>query len=111
VDILRWWRTDTVKYSLLEADMPKLKALQVSKAKGPCTLSDGKGLYYEITSSGAKRWIYRYKIAGHESTFTVGHYSDLSLEKVRQAHIEAHRLVKQGLNLSKVRNAAAGSFR
>lgn len=83
--------------------MPKLKALQVRQAKSPCKLSDGKGLYFEITQSGSKRWIYRYKIAGMESTFTIGHYPDLSLDQARAAHSEAYKVVKQGINPSQER--------
>lgn len=83
--------------------MAKLKALQVINAKGPCKLSDGKGLYFQIMPSGHKRWIYRFKIAGRESTYIVGHFPDMSLEQARQAHAEAHKLVKRGINPSKER--------
>ena len=77
--------------------------MQIRQAKNTCKLCDGKGLYFEITKSGSKRWIYRYKIDGKESTFTIGHYPDLSLEKARSDHAEAYRLVKQGINPSKNR--------
>lgn len=92
-----------VKYPLLEMEMANLKALQVRNAKGPCKLSDGHGLYFEITVSGVKRWLYRYKIQGKESTFILDRYPDLSLEEARKAHAEARRLVKSGRNPASAR--------
>lgn len=83
--------------------MAKLKALQVRNAKGPCKLSDGHGLYFEITTSGVKRWLYRYKIQGKESTYILDRYPDLSLEEARRAHAEARKLVKSGRNPAKAR--------
>ena len=83
--------------------MPKLKALQIRHAKSPCKLSDGHGLYFEITQTGLKRWLYRFKIEGKESTYIIDRYPDLSLEQARKAHREARKLVKNGLNPAKTR--------
>lgn len=83
--------------------MSKLKALQVRNAKGPCKLGDGGGLYFEITLSGVKRWLYRYKIEGKESTYIIDRYPALSLEQARKAHAEARKLVKVGQNPARAR--------
>jgi len=83
--------------------MPKLTALDVRNAKGPCRLSDGGGLFYEITSTGVKRWLYRFKIAGKNGMFIVGRYPELSLKEAREDHLEARSFVKQGIKPAKVR--------
>lgn len=85
--------------------MPKLKALEVKNRKTPGRIGDGNGLFYEITSTGIKRWIYRYKIGGKGGKYTLGRYPDLSLEKARIKHVEARKLVQQGLNPALARRA------
>ena len=83
--------------------MPKLTALDVRNAKGPCRLSDGGGLFYEITSTGVKRWLYRFKIIGKNGMFIVGRYPELSLKEAREDHQKARSLVKQGIKPAQVR--------
>ena len=83
--------------------MPKLTALDVRNAKGPCRLSDGGGLFYEITSTGVKRWLYRFKIAGKNGMFIIGRYPQLSLKEAREDHQEARSFVKQGIKPAQVR--------
>lgn len=83
--------------------MPKLTALDVRNAKGPCRLSDGGGLFYEITSTGVKRWLYRFKIDGKNGMFIVGRYPELSLKEAREDHQKAKSLVKQGIKPAQVR--------
>ena len=78
--------------------MAKLTALQIRNQKTPCRLGDGQGLFFEITSTGVKRWVHRYKIAGKSGIYVIGRYPDLSLEKARQAHRDSRELVKQGIN-------------
>ena len=77
--------------------MPKLTALDVRNAKGPCRLSDGGGLFYEITSTKIKRWLYRFKINGKNGMFIIGRYPQLSLKEARVDHQEARSFVKQGI--------------
>lgn len=83
--------------------MPKLTALEVRHRKEPGRLGDGNGLFFEITETGIKRWIYRYKINGKQGKYTIGRYPELSLEKAREAHQDARRIVKEGRNPVKSR--------
>ena len=78
--------------------MSKLKALQIKNRKEPGLLSDGQGLFFELTKSGLKRWIYCYKIQGKSGKFTVGRYPELSLQEARKEHQEARKLVRKGHN-------------
>ncbi|WP_136799697.1 tyrosine-type recombinase/integrase [Desulfosediminicola ganghwensis] len=78
--------------------MSKLTVLQIKHAKGQCRLADGKGLFFEITISGSKRWLYRYKILGKNGNYIIGHYPEISLQAARQARDEAKKLVQEGVN-------------
>ncbi len=88
--------------------MPKLTAVRVRNARPkdkPYKLPDGNGLYFHIATSGKRTWRYRFKLAGKESTFTLGTYPDMSLEKARKAKAEARAQVKAGKNPAKERRA------
>jgi len=83
--------------------MHKLTDLGIRSLKDPCRVGDGNGLFFEITPTGVKRWVYRYKIDGKGGRYTIGRYPELSLKEARGKHIEARDLVRQGLNPSKAR--------
>ncbi|MFT5699798.1 MAG: integrase [Desulforhopalus sp.] len=83
--------------------MAKLTVLDIRNAKGQCRLPDGEGLFFELTSTGVKRWLYRFKIKGKNGMYIVGRYPELSLKQARIVHQEAKRLVKQGITPAKVR--------
>ena len=61
-------------------------------------LSDGGGLYLLVRTSGSKVWKYDYRINGNRGTFTIGNYPETSLKDAREAHLDARRLVAQGMN-------------
>lgn len=69
-------------------------------------MTDGKGLFLEITPAGSKLWRYRYRIDGKEGLFAIGDYGQTtntesraySLEGARVARQEARNLVKQGVH-------------
>ncbi|MNG94686.1 Prophage CP4-57 integrase [compost metagenome] len=58
----------------------------------------GGGLKLEVRSSGIRRFVYRYKIAGKAGEMLIGGYPALTLAKARQAHGKAAELVKQGID-------------
>ncbi len=83
--------------------MPKLTALEVCNRKEPGRLADGGGLSYEITKTGIKRWLYRYRLNDKQQKYIIGRYPALSLEKARKEHQKAKDLVKQGINPANAR--------
>ncbi len=78
--------------------MSKLTALQVKNQKSQCRLSDGGGLFFEVTPKGVNRWLYRYKIKGKQGKYVIGRYPDMSLAAARQERDEIRKLVKKGIN-------------
>lgn len=86
--------------------MSKLTAVKVRNAKAknkPYKLPDGQGLYFHVSPSGKRTWRYRYRLSGNESTYTLGEYPLMTLEKARIARMEAREMVKSGVNPSLAR--------
>ncbi|MDD2468912.1 MAG: integrase arm-type DNA-binding domain-containing protein [Desulfobulbus sp.] len=79
-----------------------LTAIQVRNAKPKekaYKLTDGKGLFLHIATSGKKTWRYRYELPpGKESTFVIGEYPVLSLEAARAERVALREIVKAGEN-------------
>ena len=64
----------------------------------PLKLTDGGGLYVEITVHGSKLWRYRYRIDRKENVFAIGEYPEFGLADARRERDEARLLVKQGIH-------------
>ncbi|MBY0233940.1 MAG: integrase arm-type DNA-binding domain-containing protein [Burkholderiaceae bacterium] len=61
-------------------------------------LSDGAGLYLEVSPNGAKRWFWKFYPEGKESRLALGSYPDVSLKKARQERDEARKTRQGGIN-------------
>src|ERR1700682_299608 len=64
----------------------------------PYPLADGKGLRLVIHPNGSKYWVFRYTLAGKETTLGLGTYSAVTLEEARDATGKARKLVAAGVN-------------
>lgn len=84
-----------------------LTAIQVRNAKPrekAYKISDGKGLFLHIATSGKITWRYRYELPpGTESTFVIGEYPVLSLEEARVERAALREMVKAGIRPADVR--------
>lgn len=78
--------------------MGKLTALQVKNATNRGMLGDGDGLYLQISASGAKSWIFRYRIEGKLRDHGLGSLKTLSLAEARDAALECRKLRLSGLD-------------
>lgn len=82
-------------------------------------LSDSRGLFLQVSPTGAKLWRYKFRYAGKERLLCLGNYPDMGLAAARLAHDDARRLVLDGRNpaLEKQRerqaliDASAATFR
>ena len=61
-------------------------------------LTDGAGLYLEVTPAGGKHWRYRFRLDGKESLFSIGSYPAVKASEARRLRDTAQGLVKQGIN-------------
>ena len=73
----------------------KLTARAVATAK-PGRHGDGGGLWLIVSETGAKRWAYRFTIAGKVSELGLGSADDVSLALARDMAAEARKLAKAG---------------
>ena len=63
-------------------------------------LSDGAGMYLEITPKGAKYWRMKYRIHGKEKRLAIGVYPEVSLSEAREKRDEARKLLREGIDPS-----------
>jgi integrase len=61
----------------------KLAALFVGRVKEPGMYADGGGLYLQVTSSGAKSWIFRFEVNGRERAMGLGSLNAIGLSEAR----------------------------
>lgn len=79
------------------------KAIPGPKAR---KLSDGKGLYLELSPAGGRWWRLKYRIAGVEKRISLGTYPETSLKVAREKTEEARALIAQGVDPSQARKTA-----
>jgi integrase len=84
----------------------KLTAKKVETAKAG-RHGDGAGLWLIVSETGAKRWAYRYTIAGRVSEIGLGSYPSVSLADARFKAVEARRLSKAGKSPLEAKREAA----
>ncbi|RKE40148.1 integrase [Paraburkholderia sp. BL23I1N1] len=62
----------------------RLSALRVAKEVTPGHYSDGGGLYMQIADSGARSWVFRFKLGGRVREMGLGPLSRVSLGEARK---------------------------
>jgi hypothetical protein len=82
---------------LIEKTKPQAKTLR---------LSDGRGMYLEISPTGGKWWRFKYRLAGKEKRISLGVYPDVPLATAREKREEARRQVAAGIDPGEQRKAA-----
>lgn len=93
------------------AAINKLNATTVKTApikKKEYKLSDGGGLYLRIRPSGAKSWLFSFRLPGSRTPtpMTIGSVQDISLKDARQKLAELRQLVSEGIDPRSARAAA-----
>ncbi|MDQ6621330.1 MAG: integrase arm-type DNA-binding domain-containing protein [Pseudomonadota bacterium] len=89
-----------------QADRLTDRAIRNAKpAAKPYKLSDGRGMYLEITPTGGKRWRLKYRVDGKENRISLGVYPDIGLGEARDRRDDARKLVAKGVDPSAHRQA------
>jgi integrase len=89
----------------MSTNVNKLSARAVSNAKTPALYGDGGGLYLQVSSTGTKSWLFRYKFGGRSRYMGLGSLATVSLAKARELASECRQLRLQGLDPIDHRNA------
>lgn len=87
-------------------------AIRAAKPKEKTYLmTDGEGMYLEITPSGGKWWRFKYRFDGKQKRISLGTYPDTGLKEAREKRQEARRQLAAGIDPGESRKAqkAAGA--
>lgn len=80
----------------------------IKKAKAgpkPIKLSDGKGMYLLVNSTGSKLWRWKYRVLGKEKVMALGAYPDVSLAQARDGMDTARKQLAAGADPMDLRKA------
>lgn len=81
-------------------------ALRNAKPKDTTyTLSDGDGMYLEVTPRGGKWWRFKYRFDGKQKRLSLGTYPDTSLKQARDERQQARELLACGTDPSNKRRS------
>src|SRR6218665_4165192 len=73
------------------------------RGKARARLTDAGGLYLEISSTGFKRWFWKYRLATKEKRLALGTYPAVSLKQARSERDLARRILQSGSDPSQRR--------
>jgi integrase len=77
--------------------MEKLKALDVLRLP-PGMHPDGQGLYLQVSSAGARSWIWRFTLHSKERYLGLGSVTAIPLKRARELAAEARRMRAEGID-------------
>lgn len=87
----------------------RLTARRVATVTDPGYHADGGGLYLQVTASGAKSWVFRYRFEGRRPEMGLGPLHVIGLADARAAADAARKMVQSGQDPLAGRRAAAVS--
>jgi integrase len=85
-----------------------LTDIKVKSAKAkdkPYKLTDGQGLYLQVTPAGGKWWRFKYRFDGKEKLISFGTYPEVSLADARDKRADARKQVAAGIDPGEIRKA------
>lgn len=87
--------------------LAKLTARKVETTKAPGMYSDGGGLYLQISSSGARSWIFRYRMGGRTTPrdMGLGSLDTVGLAEARASAQAKREEIRQGIDPIDARKA------
>lgn len=93
--------------------MPKIahraKANSVPRKLIPGTHCFGHGLYLQVTTGGARTWIFRYSLNGRRRDMGLGPYPIITLEAARESAAEAKRMAMDRTDPIEAKRAVAAA--
>ena len=89
----------------------KLTALAVDRAKRRGYYGDGGGLFLQVSASGAKSWVFRFKKFGRLREMGLGPTHTVSLAEARQNALECRKLRLDGRDPIEIRKTASAQAR
>ncbi len=93
------------------ASAKRLTALKVNALRKPGLFADGDGLYLQITPTGAKSWVFRYKSNGRARDMGLGPISAVNLAQAREKAADCRRQRSNGKDPIEERKTAPAAAR
>jgi len=87
----------------------RLTAVAIKKRTKPGLIADGGNLYLQVTASGTKSWVFRYRLGGRNRAHGLGAVDVVSLEGARAEALRCRRLLREGLDPIEERKARVGA--
>ena len=76
----------------------KLSVLSIQNVTKPGRYADGGGLYLQVTKSGAKSWLFIYRMNGKRPEMGLGGFPAISLKDARTMAAECRQRVRSGFD-------------
>jgi integrase len=76
----------------------RLSAVKVASASKPGLYADGDGLYLQVTESGSRSWVFRFKAGGRTRDMGLGSLNTVGLAEARAMAAECRRQRLQGID-------------
>jgi len=92
-------------------ELNKLNALAVARAKTRGYLSDGGGLYLQVSPNGAKSWVFRFRDGKRLREMGLGPIHTVSLAEAREAAFSCRKQRLAGLDPIDARRGARAAAR
>src|SRR5437762_1791499 len=83
----------------------RLTSLAVSALHTPGMHADGNGLYLQLSNSGAKSWVFRFRYRGKRRDMGLGTPATMSLASARAKVLDCRRLLLEGIDPIEARAA------
>ena len=78
-----------------------LSPTRINNAKAKAKLyklSDGGGLFIEVSAAGLKTWRYQYRFGGVRREVTIGRYPEIGVADARDRHLELRAMLERGMD-------------
>jgi hypothetical protein len=76
----------------------KLTARSVATLSKPGRYSDGGGLFLVVSGSGARKWVFRFRLPGKRHDMGLGSAQEITLARARQLAAAARSSLAEGIN-------------
>src|ERR1700712_84038 len=88
------------------ANINRLSARAVATITKPGRHADGGNLYLNVTATGARSWVFMFKLAGRQREMGMGPIRDVSLARARELASEARQAVPEGRDPLQIKRQA-----
>jgi integrase len=89
----------------------RLKAVQIQRMTEPGRYHDGGGLYLQISPTGTKSWVFRFRLHGKLRDMGLGSVPDFSLAEARARAQQQRQLVSDKIDPVEQRNTRSAEAR